>query len=124
MTQARRTIGDDATATRLVQAHGTRWRDVWALTTGDPSLAGRLVPALPYTGAELVHAVRDELACTLADLLVRRTPIAFETRDAGRGAARAAAPIVAAVLGWDDATTQRALADYDRESERLFGIDA
>jgi glycerol-3-phosphate dehydrogenase len=124
MTQARRTIGDDAIATRLVQAHGTRWRDVWALTTGDPSLAGRVVPALPYTGAELVHAVRDELACTLADLLVRRTPIAFETRDAGRGAARAAAPIVAAVLGWDDATTQRALADYDRESERLFGIDA
>ena len=123
MEQARRTIGDPAVATRLVQAHGTHWRDVWASATAEPSLAARVVPTLPYTGAELVHAARAELACTLADLLVRRTPIAFETRDAGRAAARAAASIVAPVLGWDDAATARALADYDREVARLFDVD-
>jgi glycerol-3-phosphate dehydrogenase len=124
MAQARRTIGDDAIASRLVQAHGTRWREPWAIAAREPSLASRLVPSLPYIGAELVYAARCELACTLADLLVRRTPIAFETRDAGREVARAAAPIVAPVLGWDAAAVRRAIAEYDRESERLFGIDA
>ena len=123
LAQARRTIGDEAIALRLVQAHGTHWRDVWALVATEPSLAARVVPTLPYTGAELVHATRLELACTLADLLVRRTPIAFETRDAGRAAARVVAPIVAPVLGWDEAGTARALVAYDREAARLFGVD-
>ncbi|MGZ8375902.1 MAG: glycerol-3-phosphate dehydrogenase/oxidase [Gemmatirosa sp.] len=120
--QARRTIGDDAVADRLVRAHGTAWRDVWALAAHDARLAARVDAALPYVGAELVHAVDRELACTLADLLVRRTPIAFETRDAGRAAARTAAGIVAPLLGWDDAAVARALADYDREAARLIGV--
>ena len=123
LAQARRAVGDDAVATRLVQAHGTRWRDVWALVATEPALAARVVPSLPYTGAELVYAARCELACTLADLLVRRTPISYETRDAGREAARIVAPIVAPVLGWDQTATEHALAQYDRESARLFGID-
>jgi glycerol-3-phosphate dehydrogenase len=123
LAHARRAIGDEAIALRLVQAHGTHWRDVWALAATEPSLAARVVPALPYTGAELVHAARHELACTLADLLVRRTPIAFETRDAGRAAARVAAPIVAAALGWDEVAMAHALAEYDRASTRLFGVD-
>jgi glycerol-3-phosphate dehydrogenase len=121
--QARRAVGDDVVAERLVRAHGAAWRDVWALAARDARLAARIVPALPYVGAELVHAVTRELACTLADLLVRRTPIAFETRDAGRAAARGAAALVAPLLGWDEAATAHALADYDREAARLFGID-
>jgi glycerol-3-phosphate dehydrogenase len=121
--QARATVDDADVADRLVRAHGTAWRDVWALAERDARLAARVDATLPYVGAELVHAATRELACTLADLLVRRTPIAFETRDAGRAAARAAAAIVAPVLGWDDAATARALADYDREAARLFDVD-
>ena len=121
--QARHAIGDDAVADRLVQAHGAAWRDVWAHAEREPRLAARIDAALPYVGAELVHAVTRELACTLADLLVRRTPVAFETRDAGRAAARVAAPLVAPLLGWDDAAVARELADYDREAARLFGVD-
>ncbi len=64
-----------------------------------------------------------EQACTLADLLVRRMPIAFETRDAGRAAARVAAPIVAPALGWDDSAVARALDAYDREAARLFAVE-
>lgn len=121
--QARCAVGDDAVADRLLQAHGSGWRDVWALAAHDPRLASRVDASLPYVGAELAYAVRCELACTLADLLVRRTPIAFETRDAGRAAARTAAAIVAPLLGWDEADVARALADYDREASRLFGVD-
>lgn len=83
----------------------------------------RIVPDRPYTLAEADHAVAHERVVTLGDLLVRRLPIAFETRDHGRAAAARLAPRLAARLGWDAEGTSRALADYEEEARRLFAID-
>jgi glycerol-3-phosphate dehydrogenase len=116
-------VGDVAIATRLVHAHGDEWRDVWKLVTTEPSLAARIEPTRPYLLAELRHAVNEELAMTLADLLIRRTPLAFETRDHGRDAARRVAPLVARWLGWPPAQTSAALEAYDAEAERIFRIE-
>jgi len=82
-----------------------------------------LVSGLPYTADHMRRAVQREMACTLGDLLVRRTHIAFETRDNGRTAARVVAPIVAPLLGWNGAGVERELARYDAEAARLFTID-
>ena len=114
--------GDTATARRLVYAHGSRWRDVWALAAADRTLRVPLVAGLPYLRAELAWSVRREMACTLADLLVRRTHVAFETRDAGRAAAREAAAVVAPLLDWDAARVASELAAYDAEAERIFRV--
>ncbi|AHG92083.1 FAD dependent oxidoreductase [Gemmatirosa kalamazoonensis] len=121
--EAARRVGDAAVATRLARAYGGDWARVWGYVDRDPLLGRAIVPGLPYVAAELAHAVEHELAATLADLLVRRVPLAFETRDNGRAAARVAADVVAPRLGWsaDDAT--RALGAYDREAARLFAID-
>ncbi|MBI4341764.1 MAG: glycerol-3-phosphate dehydrogenase/oxidase [Candidatus Omnitrophica bacterium] len=43
----------------------------------DPSLAQPVCPHHEYAQAELVHAIRHELACTLTDVLARRTRIAW-----------------------------------------------
>ena len=67
--------------------------------------------------------MEHELALTLGDLLIRRTPIAFETRDHGRSAARHVAPAVAEWLGWDAYRAGRALDDYDAEVARMFVIE-
>jgi glycerol-3-phosphate dehydrogenase len=115
--------GDAAVATRLVHAHGTEWRAVLRLMTVDPMLAGRVEPSRPYLLAELRYAVDEEHATTLGDLLVRRTPVAFETRDHGRAAAERAAPLVAQWLGWSAAQTSAALSDYAAEVERVFRIE-
>lgn len=114
---------DSALARRLVHAHGTAWRDVWALTTSDPGLAERIDRSRPYLLAELRHAVTHELALTIGDLLVRRTPIAFETRDHGRASARRVAPIVARWLGWSDDAVRAAIIAYDAEVDRIFRIE-
>jgi glycerol-3-phosphate dehydrogenase len=111
---ATRATGDAAVGARLVRALGSRWRDAWALADADPALAARVVPTLPYTLAELRWAMREEEAATLADLLVRRTHVAFEVPDAGRAVARAIAP----VLGFD----ATAVAEYERDAARLFAI--
>ena len=116
-------VGDAALAARLVHAHGDQWRDVWALAEREPALAARIDASRPYRLAELRWAVEQELACTLADLLVRRTPLAFETRDHGRAAARHVGARVATWLGWDEKRLDAEIERYDAEVERLFAIE-
>lgn len=115
--------GDVSVGTRLVHAHGTAWRGVWALVADDASLGARVEATRPYLLAELAYAVRAEMACTLGDLLIRRMPLAFETRDNGRAAARSVAARVAEWLGWDEAARARALDEYDREAARIFAVE-
>ena len=63
-------------------------------------------------------------ALDLLYLLIRRTHVAFETRDNGRAAARRVAPLVAPLLDWDAAAQERELARYEAEVQRMFAIDA
>jgi glycerol-3-phosphate dehydrogenase len=116
------TTGDEALARRLVGAHGTEWHGIWSLTQADPALGGEVESGLPYRYAELLHAVTHEQGATLGDLLIRRTPVAFETRDHGRGAARRLAPSVARWLRWTREETEESLAAYEAEVTRLFRI--
>ena len=60
------------------------------------------------------------MACTLADVLIRRTHIAFETRDNGRGVAKRIAPLVAALLGWSEEQQAVQLDAYDADVTRIF----
>lgn len=114
---------DVTIATRLVHGYGSEWRSVWALVAADPSLAERVDPTRPYLMAELRHALNEELASTLGDLLIRRTPIAFETRDNGRSAARCVAPRVAHWLDWTADETHAAIEAYDAEVRRMFAVE-
>jgi glycerol-3-phosphate dehydrogenase len=114
---------DAAVAARLVHAHGDAWREVWALVASDAALAERVEAGRPYLLAELAYAVRHEMALTLGDLLIRRTPLAFETRDHGRGAARRVAAQVALWLRWTPVEMRAAIAEYDAEVERMFRVN-
>ncbi len=67
----------------------------------DSSLLEPLLPGLPVLRLEVVHAARHEMALTLADVLCRRTPLFFLDREQGMAAARDAADLMGAVLGWD-----------------------
>ena len=114
----------DASPPHLARAYGDRWPAVWALAEDDPDLTLPLSPGLPYIGAEAVYAARAEMACTLSDVLLRRTHIAFETRDAGRAAARVVAAILAPRLDWTREVTAAQLERYDRDVDRIFRVDA
>ncbi len=64
----------------------------------------RLHPDHPYVEAEVLHAVRHEMAVTVADVLLRRLTLALVDRAAARAAAPRVAALMAAELGWSDAT--------------------
>ena len=72
-------------------------REMNALSDGSGELRAEIVAGLPYRMGEMRWAVDRELACTLGDLLIRRTHVAFETPDNGRAGARR----VATFLDWD-----------------------
>jgi glycerol-3-phosphate dehydrogenase len=114
-------VGDAIIARRLVEAHGTQWREVSALTAQEPALARRIVRDLPYLLAEVVYAVEREMAVTLADVLIRRLRIAYEVADHGRSASRVATAVLARRLGWDNARARTEIERYEADVQRIFG---
>ncbi len=80
--------------------------------TGARALADPLVPGLPYVRAEAVHAVRDEMARTLDDVLSRRTRARLLARDATARAAESVARLVGEELGWSQAERTRQVEEY------------
>jgi glycerol-3-phosphate dehydrogenase len=118
-----RETNDGALAAHLAASYGSRWRRVWTEITSDGGTA-RLVDDLPYTVGELRYSARNEMASTLGDLLIRRTKLAFETRDHGTSIAERAAAAVAEPLDWDAPARSASTAAYAKEVQRIFSIDA
>ena len=104
---------------RLIGAYGTGHRAIIRLIEENPQLASTLSQDCLVTRAEIVHAVRDEMAVHLTDALLRRT-------DAGSGghpggaAVSAAADTMAAELSWSPAQRASEIADVDRFYELTF----
>lgn len=71
-----------------------------------------LVPGRPVIGAEVIHAIRAEMACTLADVVIRRTELGAMGHP-GRELVAAAAGIAAEELGWDNDRRDREIAAVD-----------
>jgi glycerol-3-phosphate dehydrogenase len=59
-------------AVHLTEKYGTNAPKVLALAGENPEWLQPLHPAWPYVGAEVVYAYREEMACTLRDILARR----------------------------------------------------
>jgi glycerol-3-phosphate dehydrogenase len=101
-------LADAEVARRLVEMYGTSARGVTDLAAADASLAGRVVPSQPLLRAEIIHAVRTEMARTLVDVVVRRTALGAAGHP-GTEAARACAELLKTELGWSDDQTAREL---------------
>ncbi len=96
----------------LVSRYGADAAEVVELSRADADLARPLVPGLDYLRAEAVYAVRAEMACTLDDVLARRTRARLLARDASAAAADDVAALIGPELGWSDDEQQRQVAQY------------
>jgi glycerol-3-phosphate dehydrogenase len=82
-----------------------------------------IVPGQRWTFSDATSAVEHEMACSLADILMRRTRVAFSSRDHGIPAAARVAAAVARHAGWDAAECARQVEAYRAECARLFTVD-
>ena len=98
------------TIPHLIAAYGSRYRDVLQLAEGRPELRGAVGAGSPVIGAQLVWAARNEMAVTLADAVIRRTPLGAlgEPSDSGL---RNAAALVGDELGWSADRREREMAE-------------
>lgn len=96
----------------LGSRYGTEAAAVRALADGRPELLEPVVEGLPYLGAEVVFAVRAEMAQSVEDVLARRTRAVLEDGRAAAAAARAVARLMAPDLGWTEEQAARHAAHY------------
>ena len=94
-------------AEALAHNHGTGYREVLDLVSDDPNLAASL-PGTPVLRAEVVHAVRMEMALTLDDVVYRRTDLGLVARPAQ--ALEEAAYLMGTELGWNADRTRQEVA--------------
>lgn len=100
----------------LIRYHGTGIDRVMETAAGEADLLRPLSPATDTFAAEVLYAVRKEMAMTLEDVIFRRTGTGTVGRPDERTLNRAA-DIMAAELGWNGQRVQeeksRVLARYD-----------
>jgi glycerol-3-phosphate dehydrogenase len=94
------------TIPHLIAAYGSRYRDVMEIAGSRADWRSRLAPDSPVIGAELVLAARKEMAPTLADVVIRRTPLGALGHP-GEAALTRAAAIVGTEFGWSEERKQQ-----------------
>jgi glycerol-3-phosphate dehydrogenase len=72
-----------------------------------------LVPGRPNVGAEVIHAIRHEMACTLADIVIRRSELGAAGHP-GPEIVEKIAAIAAEELEWDTDRRNREIAAVDQ----------
>ncbi len=95
-----------------LDVYGTDAEEILALVKREPELGMRLDEALPYIGAQVVWAAREEMARTLDDVLARRMRALLLNARAAERMAPMAAMLLARELGKDTAWEERQVQEF------------
>jgi glycerol-3-phosphate dehydrogenase len=96
-----------------LRVYGADAAAIKELAQSDPGLAEKLHPELPYIGAEVVWAVRQEMARTVEDVLARRTRALLLGARASIEAAPKVAELMAHEMGADEAWKRESVANFE-----------
>ncbi len=78
--------------------YGSDYKKILALMKEDASLKNKIIDDFPYTWAEVIWAVRHEMARTVEDVLARRLRLLFLDAKAALRAAPSVADLMAGEL--------------------------
>ncbi|NET31964.1 MAG: glycerol-3-phosphate dehydrogenase [Cyanothece sp. SIO1E1] len=95
----------------LFKVYGASATEVLALVDAAPDLAERIVPRLPDIKAQVVYAVRSEMAYTLVDICRRRMMLAMQA-DYGFEALPAVVDTLRQHCNWTPAECDRQIQQY------------
>jgi glycerol-3-phosphate dehydrogenase len=92
--------------------YGSDAYEIRKLIDADSRLGEPLHPTLPYVKAEVIWAVRKEMARTVEDVLARRTRTLFLNARAALEMAPVVAQLMGSELGWDESGRAKQLAAF------------
>jgi glycerol-3-phosphate dehydrogenase len=99
----------------LAARYGSRAVLPARLAAADRALAAPIASGCPVIGAEVIHAVRNEMALTLADFMVRRIGAVWRWPLEAEAAAPAVARLMASELRWNQQRCQSELAEFKED---------
>lgn len=103
--------------------YGSDAEKILDLIKNDESLREKLHPDLPYTKAEIIWAVRNEMAQTVEDILARRTRALFLNARAAIEIASQAARLLADELKKDESWEAEQVGDFNKIAENYLPGD-
>jgi glycerol-3-phosphate dehydrogenase len=104
---------NDLPADDALRVYGSDADTVVSLGRSDAALRAPFHVRLPYTRAEVVHAVRAEMARTVDDVLARRTRALFLDAQAALESAPGVAALLAGELGRDEAWQEEQIRSFE-----------
>jgi glycerol-3-phosphate dehydrogenase len=96
----------------LIDTYGMRALELAELCAATPSLTEPIVPGRVEIMAQVDFGVREELAASVTDIMLRRTQIFFRDYDQGLGAVDKVAARMDHLIGWSDEEKQESVDDY------------
>jgi len=110
----------DHTARHLVAKFGKAAQDVVALGSEDRSLSDPIVEGYPAIRAEVIYAVRREMAATIEDVLARRIGLQLYSWRMAVEAAPVVGSLMARELHWSTSATEAAIRNYVEKIHHLL----
>jgi glycerol-3-phosphate dehydrogenase len=109
----------ESSAEKIAELFGARAAKIAGIASQRPELRARLCPHSPHIVAEAIYAFAEEQAATLADVLLRRVPVALGPCWSGECAMEAANRIGAG-MGWREQATREQLEAFHIERDRFL----
>lgn len=103
-----------------LSVYGADALKIQEIAHGDKDLAEPLHPALPYIGAEVVFAAREEMARTVDDFLSRRVRALFLNAEASVAMAPKVAALMAGELNRDSKWVDEQVASFNKLAQKYF----
>lgn len=98
----------------LSQKYGTRANRIGRLAEENPAWKERILPQYSFLKAEVVYAVREEMACTPRDFLARRIRLEITDWQQTKKATPVVTQIMGQELGWLPEEVQKQASAYIR----------
>lgn len=100
-----------AVISHLIDLYGSAYRQVLGLTAENGSLKQPLYEGSQDILAQVVYAIREQMACTVSDVMLRRIGCAFDA-DAGFQSVERVAQCMGQELGWDASKVELEIRQY------------
>lgn len=99
----------------LVDTYGMRAMEIGKLCADNPPLLEAIVPGRVEIMAQVDFGVREELAASVSDIMIRRTQIFFRDHEQGLSSVDKVANRMAELIGWSEEEKQRSIDEYKAE---------
>lgn len=93
--------------------YGTDATIIKQMLINDPSLSEKIHPSYPYTKAEIIFIIENEMAITIEDILARRIRLLFLDANAAMEAAPLVAEMLASINGYNEQWKQKQLKTFN-----------